>query len=71
MLTDYVTFPNTTEQVSAICKLCYENNVPITPFGTGTGLEGGVNALKVSTRLCFHQRDHTAPNLMFPVDRAE
>lgn len=31
--------------MSRVSRLCYQENVPITPFGTGTGLEGGVNAL--------------------------
>ena len=30
-----------TEEVSAIMKICYENNVPVTPRGAGTGLVGG------------------------------
>ena len=32
--------------MSDICKLCYANDVPIIPYGTGTGLEGGVVALR-------------------------
>ncbi|OTF70162.1 D-lactate dehydrogenase, mitochondrial-like protein, partial [Euroglyphus maynei] len=31
---------------SRISRLCYNSNIAITLFGTGTGLEGGVNALK-------------------------
>ena len=31
----------TTEEVSAVCKLCYENDIPIVPRGAGTGLSGG------------------------------
>lgn len=31
----------TTEEVSGVCRLCYENNVPIVPRGAGTGLSGG------------------------------
>lgn len=34
------------EQVSQIVKICYQNNVPIIPFGTGTGIEGGTNAIR-------------------------
>ena len=30
-----------TEEVSAIMKICYDNNVPVTPRGAGTGLVGG------------------------------
>jgi len=33
--------PQTTEEVSAILKLCYDNNIPVTPRGGGTGLSGG------------------------------
>lgn len=42
---DIVVFAQNTGHVSAIHKLCYESDVPIIPFGTGTGLEGGVNAV--------------------------
>ena len=30
-----------TEEVAAIMKLCYENNIPVTVRGAGTGLVGG------------------------------
>lgn len=30
-----------TEEVSQIMRLCYENNIPVTPRGAGTGLVGG------------------------------
>ena len=30
----------TTEAISEIMKLCYENNIPVTPRGAGTGLTG-------------------------------
>ena len=32
------------DEVSSIVKICNENKVPVIPFGTGTGLEGGVTA---------------------------
>ena len=41
---DIVVFPQNTEQVSKCAKLCYDNDIPMIPFGTGTGLEGGVIA---------------------------
>ncbi len=47
-----VIFPESSEQVSQCARLCYENNIPIIPYGTGTGLEGGVNAIKVSPGTC-------------------
>lgn len=36
-----VVLPETVEQVSAIVKLCQENQVALTPRGAGTGLSGG------------------------------
>jgi D-lactate dehydrogenase (cytochrome) len=42
---DAVCFVETTEEVSAIVRLCAERRVPIIPYGTGTSLEGHVQAL--------------------------
>ncbi|MDE4146004.1 MAG: FAD-linked oxidase C-terminal domain-containing protein [Pseudophaeobacter sp. bin_em_oilr2.035] len=41
---DAVVFPTSTEEVAAIVKTCAEYGVPVIPFGTGTSLEGHVNA---------------------------
>ncbi|BAT59336.1 putative FAD-linked oxidoreductase [Variibacter gotjawalensis] len=41
---DVVVFPHSTEEVQDIVKLCAEHGVPVIPFGTGTSLEGHVNA---------------------------
>lgn len=43
-LPDAVIFAHSTEEVSEIVGICHEYRVPIIPFGTGTSLEGGVNA---------------------------
>ena len=37
-----IAFPETTEEVSKIVKICNNTSVPIVPFGTGTSLEGHV-----------------------------
>ncbi|MCB9944753.1 MAG: FAD-binding protein [Geminicoccaceae bacterium] len=42
---DAVAFARTTEEVSAIAKICNRHLMPIIPFGTGTSLEGHVEAL--------------------------
>jgi len=38
---DLVVVPGTTEEVSAIARLCHEAGVPIVPRGAGTGYTGG------------------------------
>jgi D-lactate dehydrogenase (cytochrome) len=43
---DLVTFPHTTEEISAIVRACAVRDVPIVPFGAGTSLEGQVLALR-------------------------
>ena len=41
---DAVAFPESTEEVADIVRTCADHGVPIIPFGTGTSLEGHVNA---------------------------
>lgn len=38
---DLAVQPRSTEEVAAVVKICYENNIPVTPRGAGTGLAGG------------------------------
>ncbi|XP_068943775.1 probable D-lactate dehydrogenase, mitochondrial isoform X1 [Petaurus breviceps papuanus] len=49
---DAVVWPQNVEQVSQLAALCYDHRIPIIPFGTGTGLEGGVSAIKGG--ICFN-----------------
>ncbi len=41
---DIVVLPHSTEEVAEIVRLCAARKVPIIPFGTGTSLEGHLNA---------------------------
>ncbi len=43
-LPDAVVFANSTEDVQHVVRTCAEYRVPVIPYGTGTSLEGGVNA---------------------------
>jgi D-lactate dehydrogenase (cytochrome) len=41
---DAVAYVESTEEVAEIVRICGEHGVPVIPFGTGTSLEGHVNA---------------------------
>ncbi|VVT19450.1 FAD-linked oxidase C-terminal domain-containing protein [Hoeflea sp. EC-HK425] len=43
-LPDAVVFPGNAEEVKLIVRACADHRVPVIPFGTGTSLEGQVNA---------------------------
>jgi D-lactate dehydrogenase (cytochrome) len=43
---DAVAFAQSTEEISAIVRICARHKVPIIPFGSGSGLEGNVVALR-------------------------
>lgn len=47
---DAVVFPTSVDQVSKVAKLCNTERIPVVPFGTGTGLEGGVTAAQVGKK---------------------
>ena len=42
---DAVAFPDTTDEVADIVRICAAHRVPVIPYGTGTSLEGHVAAL--------------------------
>ncbi|XP_078256613.1 putative D-lactate dehydrogenase, mitochondrial [Rhinoraja longicauda] len=48
---DIVVWPQNVDQVSRLAAICWANDLPIIPFGTSTGLEGGVVALRGG--VCF------------------
>ncbi|MFD2523340.1 FAD-binding oxidoreductase [Emticicia soli] len=43
---DWVVYPSSTEEVAEIVKICAAYQIPITPFGAGTSVEGHILALK-------------------------
>ena len=43
---DAVCFPESTDEVAQILALCHKHKVPVIPFGTGTSLEGHVQAVR-------------------------
>lgn len=47
-----VVWPASTEEVSAVMKLCNENLIPVTVRGAGTGLVGGSTPLEGGVVLC-------------------
>ena len=53
---DVVVFAQSTEEVSKIVKICARHKVPLIPFGSGTGLEGNVVALRGGGRRDRRQR---------------
>ena len=42
----------TTEEVAGIVKICYENNIPVTTRGAGTGLAGGCTPICCGVVIC-------------------
>src|SRR5215469_2089838 len=45
-LPDAVCFPKSTEEVSAVLRICVRHGVPVIPFGGATSVEGNVNPLR-------------------------
>jgi D-lactate dehydrogenase (cytochrome) len=41
---DAVVFPQSTDDVQEAVRICVQHKVPVIPFGTGTSLEGHINA---------------------------
>ena len=54
---DAVCFPKTAAEVAAIVKLCRRHAVPVIAFGTGSGMEGQINAIHGGISVDLSQLD--------------
>lgn len=54
---DIVVFPQSTEEVAAVVRICAAADVPIVPFGAGTSLEGHVTALRGGVAISLVRMD--------------
>jgi D-lactate dehydrogenase (cytochrome) len=52
---DAVIYPQSTEEVQTIVRICAAHRVPVIPFGTGTSLEGQVNAPRGGISMDFRE----------------
>ncbi len=54
---DGVAFASSTDEVSKIIKICAQHQLPIIPYGTGTAIEGHVQALQGGISIDMGQMD--------------
>ncbi len=57
MLPNVVVIPETQEEVQKIVKICYENGIPVTPRGAGSGYTGGALPVKGGVLVSFEKMD--------------
>ncbi len=57
MLPNVVVIPETEEEVQKIVKICYENGIPVTPRGAGSGYTGGALPVKGGVLVSFEKMD--------------
>ena len=58
-----VVSPRSTSEVAECAKVCSKYKLPMVPFGTGTGVEGGVLAVKVELELCPVKKVQTSDKI--------
>ena len=54
---DVVVIPESEEDVKKVVKICYEEGVPITPRGAGSGYTGGAIPIKGGVLISFEKMD--------------
>jgi D-lactate dehydrogenase (cytochrome) len=55
---DAVVFPQSTDDVRDVVRICAQHEVPVIPYGTGTSLEGHINAPAGGVSLDFRDMNH-------------
>ena len=58
MLPSVVVIPDTEEEVQKIVNICYQEGIPITPRGAGSGYTGGALAVKGGVLVSFERMDN-------------
>jgi D-lactate dehydrogenase (cytochrome) len=58
MAPDAVAFPETTEEVAEIVRICAEHRTPVIPYGTGTSLEAHIQALRGGVSIDVSRMDN-------------
>lgn len=54
---DVVVIPESEEEVKKIVKICYEEDIPVTPRGAGSGYTGGALPVKGGVLISFEKMD--------------
>lgn len=54
---DLVVFAKSTDDVADAVKICADHKVPVIPYGTGTSLEGHINAIQGGVSIDLSQMD--------------
>ncbi len=57
MLPNVVVIPENEEEVQKVVKICYENDIPVTPRGAGSGYTGGALPVKGGVLISFEKMD--------------
>lgn len=57
LLPDAVVFPQSTDDVIKVAKICYEEEIPAIPFGSGSGMAGGVVPIQGGIAVDMTQMD--------------
>ncbi|MCX7998672.1 MAG: FAD-binding oxidoreductase [Leptospiraceae bacterium] len=65
---DVVCYPQTEEQISAILKFCSSKKIAVIPFGGGSSVVGGVEALKEKEQKAILSLDLTKMNSLLELD---